>query len=92
MAADAGEDIGEIGLGVEARELGGFDDGHRVDEDATVATIRAAVVELDQAYAAEDVATIDRLTTPDSGVTASVGGSIAAQHLRLRQPGQGVQR
>jgi len=33
VVADAGEDVCEIGFGVQARELGGLDDGHGVGED-----------------------------------------------------------
>ena len=35
MVADAGEDVGEIGLWVEARKFGCLDDGHGVGEDLT---------------------------------------------------------
>jgi len=53
------------------------------DEAATIAEIRAAVVEVDQAYADEDLATIERLTTSDHVSIAPRYGGAALKEGQL---------
>jgi len=50
------------------------------DEAATIAELKSVVVELDQAYANEDVATIKRMIAPDAvSITPRYGGARAAK-------------
>jgi ketosteroid isomerase-like protein len=53
------------------------------DEAATVAELKAAAVELDQAYANEDVATIERMVLPDHVSIAPRYGGAASQDAQI---------
>jgi ketosteroid isomerase-like protein len=53
------------------------------DEAATVAEIKAAVVELDQAYANEDVSTIERMILPNHVSIAPRYGGAASQEAQI---------